>query len=1057
MLKFIRAKGSQPSAERVKIQKELFQCQQTLQHGFPNKPVALAWDPILRLMAIATKSGVVKIFGKPGVEFYGNHSSSDVTILKLLFLPGQGRLLSVCDDNAIHLWEVNGHNLEQVQTYELEKNVKKISACAINTAGTVLYFGTEAGNVYQLDLHSFKLEDKVIRLDTVLQRIKEIYQKNPGAVECLLMVPDDPAKLIIGYNKGLLVQWNNTRESTERVWSVNQQLESVAWKKPGEELVSAHNDGSYVNWSVKKKEESLESKITTPYGPFPCKGITKIYIAEGEEKEWIVFSGGMPRAEYGDHNTVSVIHGDSTHVCFDLTSKVIDFFTVASENRKDLSALIILAEEELVAIDLSSEGWPVFKVPYLASLHSSAVTDQVVATVSNDLHAKLVEVGDKQLSSSKISSKPWPIDGGETGEVDQLENHLVLVTGHEDGSVQFWDITTTALKHILKYSTSPLFTGDDFEVGGEANDDNEEEWPPFRKVGVFDPYSDDPRLAVKKIVFCQRTGLVAIGGTAGQVVIINLEEEDRNEAVKVMTLDIVSDRDNFVWKGHSKLDTRTEPIKQPFGYKASSVVQLHPPAAITCLALHSSWGLIAVGTAHGLGLVDVVQLKGVVAKCTLTANDIVGGDHPMSRRKSFKKSLRESFRRLRKGRSQMNTERKGIADKGTGSQTPVTPTPAETRPVERQIEARNNDDSMAGMIRCLHLATTYIVSADNPSPTLWAGTNSGAVYIFTLDIPKEDKRNQSSVVATLAKEIQLRHRAPVISLSVVDGSYGAVREKGDTGASAPTEVSIPHRLVICSEEQIKIFTLPSLRPFGKFKLTATEGARIRRTAILRFTSSDGKHSENCLVCLTNLGEISILSLPDLKRQMNVNCIRREDIYGISSLVFARNGEAFYMHSSSEIQRIAFVAKDYVRLRCRLDLPEGLREIPKTPEKKEVAAAIEEVKVEPSPIKAETPAPESPTERLTNGVLEETKSSIPEGDFSIGDITIDSIRDHLTANLDETKSSLESRLEKMSFNISSTSSQRVVETVQVIKTKTNSTGETVSSEMVTMETNENSGK
>jgi len=59
----------------------------------------------------------------------------------------------------------------------------------------------------------------------------------------------------------------------------------------------------------------------------------------------------------------------------------------------------------LVAIDLSSEGWPVFKVPYLASLHSSAVTDQVVATVSNDLHAKLVEVGDKQLSSSKISSK----------------------------------------------------------------------------------------------------------------------------------------------------------------------------------------------------------------------------------------------------------------------------------------------------------------------------------------------------------------------------------------------------------------------------------------------------------------------------------------------------------------------------------------------------------------------------------------------------------------------------------------------------------------------------
>lgn len=33
-------------------------------------------------------------------------------------------------------------------------------------------------------------------------------------------------------------------------------------------------------------------------------------------------------------------------------------------------------------------------------------------------------------------------------------------------------------------------------------------------------------------------------------------------------------------------------------------------------------------------------------------------DNPMSRRKSLKKSLRESFRRLRKGRSQRNPEKK---------------------------------------------------------------------------------------------------------------------------------------------------------------------------------------------------------------------------------------------------------------------------------------------------------------------------------------------------------------------------------------------------------------
>lgn len=36
---------------------------------------------------------------------------------------------------------------------------------------------------------------------------------------------------------------------------------------------------------------------------------------------------------------------------------------------------------------------------------------------------------------------------------------------------------------------------------GENNDSqtDEEEWPPFRRVGTFDPYSDDPRLAVKRV------------------------------------------------------------------------------------------------------------------------------------------------------------------------------------------------------------------------------------------------------------------------------------------------------------------------------------------------------------------------------------------------------------------------------------------------------------------------------------------------------------------------------------------------------------------------------
>lgn len=101
--------------------------------------------------------------------------------------------------------------------------------------------------------------------------------------------------------------------------------------------------------------------------------------------------------------------------------------------------------------------------------------------------------------------------------------------------------------------------------------------------------------------------------------------------------------------------------------------------------------------------------------------DLTGsGDTPISRRKSFKKSLRESFRRLRKGRSQ---RRQGNKDENkqqpaaTSPQTRRLPpssedgnfSPLEAKPIERQIEARPAEDSMGSFVRCLYFARTFLI------------------------------------------------------------------------------------------------------------------------------------------------------------------------------------------------------------------------------------------------------------------------------------------------------------------------------------------------------------
>lgn len=46
----------------------------------------------------------------------------------------------------------------------------------------------------------------------------------------------------------------------------------------------------------------------------------------------VLFSGGMPRASYGDRHCLTILQ-DSSHVTLDFTSRVIDFFTIHCTDR----------------------------------------------------------------------------------------------------------------------------------------------------------------------------------------------------------------------------------------------------------------------------------------------------------------------------------------------------------------------------------------------------------------------------------------------------------------------------------------------------------------------------------------------------------------------------------------------------------------------------------------------------------------------------------------------------------------------------------------------------
>ncbi|KAM6896931.1 LLGL scribble cell polarity complex component 2 [Xenentodon cancila] len=934
-MKRFRRHGHESQRDRIK--QELFQFNKTVEHGFPHQPSALGYSPSLQLLAIGTRSGAVKLYGAPCVEFMGLHEEN-AAVTQVHFLPHQAALVTLLDDNSLHMWTLRGHNgqseLLEIGRFTLTGPpgalpcVTRVTAVLPHSSGELLLLGTEGGHVFVVEVPGFReLEERNISLEQVSNSIPHSYigRRNLEHVETLQENPLNPTQVVIGYGRGLIVIWDLTEQCAIQHIPATQQLESVWWTEDGGCILSSHSDGSYCRWIVGRDDGSDdEEKSDIPYGHFPCKAISKIVqLPTKEGHPFLFFSGGMPRASYGDRHCITVIHG-KTHVALDFTSRIIDFFVIrhGPHHTGDPSALVVLVEEELVVMDLQTDGWPVIETPYLVPLHSSAITcSHHVSTIPLKLWERILAAG--ALQSTHYSKKPWPIMGGKNLAPDPPHRDLLL-TGHEDGTVRFWDASGVCLCPIYKLSTAAVFHTD-ADPNENMNTGGEGEWPPFRKVGCFDPYSDDPRLGIQKIHLCKYSGYLTVAGTAGQILVLELNDEAAEQTVEAKVVDLLQGQEGFRWKGHARLDVREQPVQFPPGFQPFTLVQCQPPAVVTALTLHSEWKLVAFGTSHGFGLYDYQQKNNVLVRCTLNPSDQLAMEGPLSRVKSIKKSLRQSFRRIRRSRVSLRKHHVNNAAKLQEANARLEAELAEMElaPVQRKIEARSSDDSFTGLVRTLYFAETFLSDSSHSTASLWAGTNGGCVFAYMLRLPSVERRADEPITAQPAKEIQLMHRAPVVGVVVLDGHGAPLPDPLEVAhdlARSPDMVGSHHVLVV-SEEQFKVFTLPKVSAKMKLKLTAVDGSRVRRAAVACFGSSRSEdYSESGLLVLTNQGDVHVVSLPHVKMQVQYPCIRREDVSGITSCVFTKHGQGFYLISPSEFERFSLSTRYVVEPCCLVEAP-----------------------------------------------------------------------------------------------------------------------------------------
>jgi len=152
-------------------------------------------------------------------------------------------------------------------------------------------------------------------------------------------------------------------------------------------------------------------------------------------------------------------------------------------------------------------------------------------------------------------------------------------------------------------------------------------------------------------------------------------------------------------------------------------------------------------------------------------------------------------------------------------------------------------------------------------------------FIYALTIPNYDKRGEESVQIAQAKQIQIMHKAPVISSDYVETSKKGI-------------------LLVCTEEQIKTYILPSIRAKHKMKLTALEGLRIKSVTVI-----DGN-----IYAVMNNGKVRVYNLGpkgDIQPQLSFDIVNADEPNAISSMRINKSGILYYKSSVSQIDRYAF--------------------------------------------------------------------------------------------------------------------------------------------------------
>ncbi|XP_032424367.1 syntaxin-binding protein 5-like isoform X9 [Xiphophorus hellerii] len=1013
-----------PTPKEIDVQETLvsenFQLCKTVRHGFPYQPTSLAFDPVQKILAIGSRSGGVRILGRPGVDCYCQHESG-AAVLQLQFLINEGALVTACADDTLHLW--NLRQRRPAVLHSLKFNRERITFCHLPFQSKWLYVGTERGNTHIVNIESFILSGYVIMWNKAIELSTKTH---PGPVVHLSDSPKDEGKLLIGFEGGTIVQWDLRAKKADFRIYYDEAIHSVSWHHEGKQFMCSHSDGSLTLWNLRNTTKPFQ--VTFPHGKIQkdgrkesCKPILKVeYKTSRSSEPFVIFSGGLSYDKAGRRPALTIMHGKAITV-LEMDYPIVEFMVLCetpyNNEVQDPYAVVVLLEKDFIVVDLTQSNFPVFENPYPMDIHESPVTcTAYFADCPPDIIPILYSIGAKNKKTG-YSHKEWPIGGG-TWTLGSHTYPEIIITGHADGSIKFWDASAFTLQMLYKLKTSKVFEKPKPGEGRAA------------ELGEEDPF------AVQMVSWCPHSRIFCVVGISAHIILYRFSKYDANTQIVSLEVrlqcepeDIITPSENennpcFSEPGsHSPqthhqhpvspgsrtpdgakdsipcLKVKDKMVRVPPGYQSDLVIQLlwvdgEPPQQITSLDLNSAYGLLAFGNCNGLAVVDYLQKTVILCISTL---DLYGATDPYQRltrsprrnRQSTsehcmrglsnfysdsKKRIRTSYQSLteltdNQQSIDMERSKSPTSDHVNGHCTSPTSQPCSagkpripmgpegprlTRrgpgrppfrkaqsaacmeislPVSHTEESRENsfsrsrsssvssiDRDTKEAITTLQFGESYGRKSDAlPTPCLWVGTSLGVVILIPLSIPTDhEERMEDPVTVGPSGAVQML-KGSVLRFGFLDCNGALIQSPYEVwrDLNAPEDPDRPrrrklvhfspsssqdafgegHLAVVCSERQAKVFLMPSQSCL--FVHNITESSFVLRADVVSLCNSV------CLACFCANGHVMTLSLPSLRPLMDVNYLPLTDMRIARTFCFTNEGQALYLSSPTEIQRITY--------------------------------------------------------------------------------------------------------------------------------------------------------